>query len=675
MRIFITTLIAALFLFLQPAKAQLQVDWASYYGHWTASTGTLVMASAYDSKSGFVYVCGFTTDTSNIASLNGFKSQYSGFQQIDTQGVFGTGMSDAFLAKFDTLGNRIWATYYGGVHSDYASSVAVDTNGNVYIAGVTRSDTGIATPNGFASDNNENRLRPFLAKFNSNGQRLWGTYYGGHTTDTNNLTGYSAVVAVDRENNVYMAGSTYDELGISTPGSHQSVIYPTLYFNPVDAYLLKFNPDGVKIWGTYYGGASIEGFSSIYIDKYNDVYGVGATASIQNIASPGALLTVKPAPEGMSNAFIVKFNKLGQRLWATYVGGESGDNGFSVIGNKEGDAIYLNGFTNSTTGIATANAHQVSYAGYRDGFLMKYTANGNKLWGSYYGGTNLDFTFYFGGSGFSNSRNLAFDEKGNILWAGVTSSQTHMETHCVLNPNHRVSILSKWDTTGQLLWGTYYDASLSSITAIGNGDRFFVGGTTSYDSLATTNGFETTKVTNKPSGFMAMFKGDFTCPIRNFIISRSSDTLSIDSTYQYHYQWFLNNQAIANSDTFRILIADTAVGTYFVKITDTCDCVYTSKTLDLAHTAIQPQQENSLYLDIFPNPNSGKFNIKGHLKTLQTVSYSITDISGKELGSGKLPSKSQKFDETLDCTYLKAGIYFIKLKQGQDWEIKKLIIF
>jgi hypothetical protein len=61
------------------------------------------------------------------------------------------------------------------------NSCAADQYGNIYLAGVARSDSGISF-NGHQNDL-EGPSDAFLAKFNTDGELQWGTYYGGEGDD------------------------------------------------------------------------------------------------------------------------------------------------------------------------------------------------------------------------------------------------------------------------------------------------------------------------------------------------------------------------------------------------------------------------------------------------------------------------------------------------------------
>ncbi len=73
---------------------------------------------------------------------------------------------------------RAWGTYYGGGAADYATDMATDQSGNVYVTGYTASPVGIAT-SGAHQDTLGGNLDAFLAKLSPDGVLQWATYYGG----------------------------------------------------------------------------------------------------------------------------------------------------------------------------------------------------------------------------------------------------------------------------------------------------------------------------------------------------------------------------------------------------------------------------------------------------------------------------------------------------------------
>ncbi len=347
--------------------------WATYYGGTSRDFGKSVATDA----SGNVFLAGETQSANNIAS-GGHQNAIGG-------------SDDAFLAKFNPAGVRLWATYYGGSGADFGESVATDASGNVFLAGATRSSNNIATGghlNAFAGDRDA-----FLAKFNAAGVRQWGTYYGGSSNDY----GYS--VATDASDNAFLAGFTSSTNGISS-GGHQNTIGGS-----DDAFLVKFNESGVRQWATYYGGTSNEVGRSVATDASGNVFLAGQTQSSNNIATGGH----QNAFGGISDAFLAKFNAAGVRLWATYYGGFGITFGYSVATETSGN-VFLAGVTLSTNNIASGG-HQNTFGGLLDAFLAKFDAAGVRLWATYYGGSSNDYGY-----------SVATDASGNAFLAGSAQS-------------------------------------------------------------------------------------------------------------------------------------------------------------------------------------------------------------------------------------------------------------
>ncbi len=178
-----------------------ELIWATYFGGADSDYPHGVSSD----NMGNVYMTGETYSHSNIA--------FDGFQ--NTMGNTETYYGDAFLVKYNSSGDRLWSTYYGGNHHDEGQDVDIDSDGNVYMGGIVESWIGdIATP-GAHQTNQGGWIDAFLVKFNSDGIRQWGTYIGG--TDEDDV--YS--LAVDDNNNIYVAGSTDSPNAIALNG-HQA---------------------------------------------------------------------------------------------------------------------------------------------------------------------------------------------------------------------------------------------------------------------------------------------------------------------------------------------------------------------------------------------------------------------------------------------------------------------
>jgi len=293
--------------------------WGSYYGGNSTDFGQSCSTDA----SGNVFQCGYTSSTSGTS--------------IATSGAYQTlwaRIEDAYVVKLNSSGVRQWATYYGTVVDDHAYGCAVYNSGNVYISGDTQSPTNMATVTSHQSTFGGGITDAFLAQFNSVAALQWATYYGGSADDIGQLC------STDPAGNIYLIGNTYSTNNISTIGSHQSAIGGTQ-----DVFLVKFNSLGVRQWGTYYGGAADDFSYKVCTDAGNNAYISGYTASTASISTIGSHQQIHGG--GVYDGFLIKFNSAGLIQWGTYYGGSGLDYGQGCESYNSGN-IYFGGYNKST---------------------------------------------------------------------------------------------------------------------------------------------------------------------------------------------------------------------------------------------------------------------------------------------------------------------------------------
>lgn len=223
------------------------------------------------------------------------------------QPAFAGGWADGFLARFNSSGFLQWGTFYGGEYSDYGNSVAVDDSGFIYLAGETESNTGISTPGAYKPVKDTPQNDAFVAKFDSSGSRIWGTYFGGTGRDR------FAGIATDHNGNIWLAGATASTTGIATPDGYRASIGDTGVVDPfysADIMLIRMNTAGMPVWGTYYGGESAEAPSNLAVSD-TTIAICGWTASFTGFATPGAFDVTHGATSSGSwynDAFVTVFS-------------------------------------------------------------------------------------------------------------------------------------------------------------------------------------------------------------------------------------------------------------------------------------------------------------------------------------------------------------------------------
>ncbi len=277
-----------------------------------------------------------------------------GAHQVD----YGGGTLDAYLARFDTKGARVWATYYGGELSERVGQVVVGAAGELYVAGDTTSKAPFSTPGAHQSA----RSGPsdhFLARFDAGGVRAWGTFYGG-TKDEFLPPDLAALPG----GGVVLAGRTNSSNNIASPGAYQEALA-----GPNDAYLARFDGTGKRLWGTYHGGADEEVHVGVAADKAGNLYLKYSTSSATGVATPDAY---KTELDGITDIALAKFGADGKRQWSTYYGGSNGEEEFGLAALDAGH-IYIAGGTRSPDMIASPGAFDTMFdGGFDDGFLARF---------------------------------------------------------------------------------------------------------------------------------------------------------------------------------------------------------------------------------------------------------------------------------------------------------------
>ena len=147
------------------------VIYSSYYGGEGDEMNENVIA---DHEGNYV-LTGVTLSPTHIASQNAYQDSLNDGE-------------DGFIAKFDSNNHLLWSTYFGGSNSssiktDEIRGVALDNQNNIIVVGATNSTSGIASSNAYQSTYGGGGSDGFVAKFSSDGNLLWSTYFGGQQYD------------------------------------------------------------------------------------------------------------------------------------------------------------------------------------------------------------------------------------------------------------------------------------------------------------------------------------------------------------------------------------------------------------------------------------------------------------------------------------------------------------
>ncbi len=444
----------------------------------------------------------------------GFKAEaYSGTLVIDPVLTFdwGTYYGGSSYEMSAYLGNSL-AGYYGA-----GNSLFTDYEGNILLAGTTLSIDNIATTGSFKQEKKEvEGANVYLVKFNSSGERLWASYYGGYLgsngydqfPDENKLFYYGTragrghSIAADSLGNIYMTGTTWNDSGIATTGAHQEQRSGRSW---PDLFVVKFNKDGQRLWGTYLGNSRKEEGGSIVVSADGrKIYVAGGTEAILPNTQPDYIITKNaflPFLGGTPDhiGFLAQFNQDGRQEWGTFIGNTK--YGWSTVYDMALDtkgAVYLTGYTNDAKGalmptdtcMATFDGHQIIIGGcpafgpcLMDAFVQKWDSTGKRIWGTYYGGDLHDFGY-----------GIACDDSANVYVTGVTQSSFNIGStgsHQELLQGTTNAFLAKFNAEGKRQWGTYFGkGNEAGYTVLCANKKVYMMGKAASDSLATPDAYQ-----------------------------------------------------------------------------------------------------------------------------------------------------------------------------------------
>jgi hypothetical protein len=335
-----------------------------------------------------IYLAGTTNGTTFDPA--GFATTPGAFQRN-----FG-GESDAWVAKFDSTGSKlIYSTMLGGSGEDRASSIDVDSAGNAYVTGFTRSKNFPVSSGVFQGEcklkSDGSCASAFVTKLNALGTKaLFSSYLGGHGTQS------GQGIAVNPSGDAFVTGQTDAKDFPTTAGTMQPVLAGS-----ADAFVVEFSSSGSHLnFSTFLGGGGADIGNGVALDSAGNVFVTGQTQStnfpIKNAFQPHCT-------GGCS--FAVKLSPGLRLLYSTFIGQGDGN----AIAATSGGQAYVTGIAGTSFPI-TQNAFQrVLFTDTDDsGFITKLTSTGQ-----------LSYSSRYGGALFPKSLRVALDRDANAYLTGI----------------------------------------------------------------------------------------------------------------------------------------------------------------------------------------------------------------------------------------------------------------
>ena len=418
---------------------------------WAKSAGGI----SYD------YGFGVATDAAGNSFVAGEFRETANFGPLALTNA-ASDTSDMYLVKYDPTGNPVWARRSGGISTDSAKAVGVDTSGNVYVVGDFSGTASFGT-NVFTSSGSEDM---FLLKYDATGNLLWARKGGG--------TGHDFGLCLAAGSNFcYVAGTFENVANFSGTNLASAGGY--------DIFIAKYDGLGALQWIRSAGGAGHDQALGVAADNLGRCRVTGYFTSTNAMFGSVSLTN---ASLFFSDAFVSNYDPAGNLLWATRLGGTDSERGVAVATDVAGNSFVTGSFASTNL---PSGAGSLTNRGGSDVFLAKLDLSGSVQWISSAGGVGED-----------NVAAIALDSSGNPHVIGNHLNDATFGNTTLTNtglPGSLNGFVAKSDGSGNFVWakdiGGSDDESPLGIGLDASDNIYLAGSFTSagakFDSLTVTN--------------------------------------------------------------------------------------------------------------------------------------------------------------------------------------------
>jgi hypothetical protein len=475
-----------------------------------ATLPTYRYTETFDSSSGQAQANTVATDSSgDIFQVGQFSGtvNFAGTQGTDNQTSSNFGV---FLTKYSNDGTYAWTNTIPSNDYAYGSGVAVDSQGNIYVAGQFSGTVNFAGTQGTDNQTDAGGYgNSFLTKYTAD-----GTYAWTKTFDTTSGYAEGLGVAVDTSGDIYLAGQFSGTVNFNTAGS-DSQSAPTANS---DGCITEFHADGSYGWTKIFGGSGIGyvGNVAVAVDSSGDAYVTGEFSGTVNFAGDQGTDNQTDAG-GTGDAYLTEYSSSGTykhtETFDTSAAGGTYANGLSVAVDPSNN-IYIGGEFSGTVNFKGTQGTDnfIDTGGNGDGFLTKFDPSGNYL----YTNTFITTTSSDNATTFA----VTTDATGNVYVAGGFLGTINFEgsqgTDSLTDPTGTGdAYLTQYTPSGTYVWTRIFgdpsgggggpgDPYAIGATTDGLGNVYMTGawdGTITFDDHGNTD----TKTTTQNDAFLTSF--------------------------------------------------------------------------------------------------------------------------------------------------------------------------
>ncbi|MDP8242138.1 MAG: SBBP repeat-containing protein [Candidatus Celaenobacter antarcticus] len=517
-----------------------------------------------------------------------------------------------------------WAVQAGGTGKDRGLNICIDDSNNYYTTGFFE---GPATF-GSCSLIGIGHWDIYVTKADANCDWQFVSSAGSE-----NGCDISRAITVDGNGNLYVTGqfkrtAYFGSYSITSNGME-------------DIFVAKLDKNGIWKWAVGAGGNGFDTGTGVVIDNSGDLY---ITGGCSETASFGPYSYTS---EGGTDIYVAKLDNDGNWLWVTGMGSSEFEYAYSIVQDGVGGQ-YITGYFNE---IVTFGSHSLTSSGVGDIFVAKIDQDGVWQWATQAGGTGNDV---------SNSINI--DTSGNSYITGYFWDTAYFGTTTLISSGSTETYVAKLDTNGGWEW-----ASQAGGVSCDNGNAICID--------ANGNSY----ITGKYMETFYFGTDSLTCVGDYDVFVAKLDTGG-------NWEWAVKAGGIDSDMGFGIALDNEAncyVTGYFEDCSSFGSYLFTSsgdEDIFIAKLAppvstdpeINPEAGS---LSNFPNPFNQRTTINYALKRETAVYLEVYNLKG-QLVEKLFEGISQAGDHTVewDCQRMPSGVYFLKMKTGNEESIRKMVL-
>ncbi|MFN5317973.1 MAG: SBBP repeat-containing protein [Bacteroidia bacterium] len=314
------------------------------------------------------------------------------------------------ISGYSRAQNLEWAKKMGGPLVDNANSIGLDSQGNVYTAGVFSGTADFDPGPGSSLLSSEGGSDVFVTKFDNAGNLLWAKQFGGANDDL----AAEGDIAVDSAGNVLITGYFSGTVDFD-PGAGifnlNTLLVSSVHAN--DVFITKLDAAGNFVWAKQFRGNANSYALSLEIDDVGNIYTTGQYAGVVDFDPGAGISNLICACPTCAEIFVSKLDTDGNFVWAkrmVSIDGPGFDDGFGLgtaLDIDESGNVYLSGYFGGEVdfdpGAGSFNLYCVAF----NFFILKLNSSGNFLWAKQIGGVGNDL-----------AHDLVLDSFGNIIITG-----------------------------------------------------------------------------------------------------------------------------------------------------------------------------------------------------------------------------------------------------------------